>query len=559
MTHPRESALPRRRDVLALLGLGAAAAQGLALGACRTRARTGGSSVSAREVAALLPRYEPRPALPPDIPGQGSIPDTYLRYPRELPRVNREKPGRGGPPIRTLQPRWGPTPPGLGRNAFLDAVNAELGVRVAPSVQDGAFYGAKLSAVLAARDVPELLVVPSWEVARSPRFSQAVAALFEDLTEPLSGESARAYPGLAAIPTAAWQHAVFDRRLAAVPLPDESPLPWALFYRRDLAHAAGVAAPRSIDELYAFGKALTAPGRGVWAFGNVYMMAQMLFGCPSPDAAGGWRRDIGGGLVHRYELPEYRHAIEFVARLYREGLVHPEVRESPWRNPKPLFNAGRILAYQDGLGAWGGLWREQARRTPGFDMQPVPLFAALGGAPRAWVREAPVCYTFVKKGLGRARVEELLRVLDWCAAPFGSREHELLAHGVEGRHFTRAADGSPVPTALGEREVAEQFLALGGRPRALVATDDLPTFVADYLGYARATLAQREPDLFEGIQLELPPRYVGQLLNMEPRFHDLVVGRRPLSELDALLREFRRYGGDEARAFLERVLADNGR
>lgn len=559
MTESKEDAASARRELLALLVAGAVAALGggVTLAGCSKRPRRGGAASNAEEVAALLPSYRPLPLIPPDIPGEGAIPDGYLRYPRQLSRVIEEKPGRGGPPITTMTPWWGPTPPGLGRSSFLDAINGELGVTVAPSVQDGSTFAAKLSAVLGARDVPDLLCAPTWEIDKIPRFSQAVKALFEDLTPYLKGDASRAYPLLATLPTAAWQYSVWGGRLAAVPYPTDGPFPWALFYRKDLTDQAGVGAPKSIDELYELGKKMTQPSRGVWAFGNIFNMVQMFFKCP--HSVGGWRRKPGGGLEHKYQLPEYRQALDFTARLYREGLVHPDVIASNGADSKQLFNSGKLLLLQDGLGAWRGMQSEQAKVTPGFNMQPVPVFSAVGGEPLSWASESPIFYTFIKKGLGPARVEELLRVLNWCAAPFGSAEHELNAYGVEGKHFTRAEDGSPLATALGQSELAEQFRLLGGRAPALVATADVPTFLPDLLAYSKATIKYREPDPFQGIKLELPASYAKLGVNTEDKINDVVRGRRPLADLDQIVEAWRRGGGDEGREFLERALADNGR
>lgn len=554
----RDTTRPRR-DFLALLTLGAVGTftGGVTLAGCSRRVRSGGAAASAEGVAALLPAYRPLTLVPPDIPGEGPIPDGYLSYPRELVRVIKEKPGRGGPPITTMTPRWGPTPPGLGRNSFLDAINTELGVTVAPSLQDGNTFASKLSAILGARDVPDLLAAPTWTIERIPRFSQAVQALFEDLTPYLKGDAVEGYPLLATLPTAAWQQSVWGGRLAAVPYPTDEPFPWALFYRKDLTDRAGVGAPASIDELYTFGKQMTDARRGVWAFGYVFHMVQMFFKCPG--SSGGWRRKAGGGLEHAYELPEYRQALELTARLHREGMVHPDVIGPSGATSKQLFSSGRIIAMQDGVGAWRGLQAEQARVTPGFDMQPMPIFSAVGGEPLSWVREAPIFYTFVKKGLGRARVEELLRVLDWCAAPFGSQEHELNAHGVEGKHFTRGAGGSPIATELGQRELAEQYRVLGGRAPALVASAEVPSYLPDLLAYSKATIKHREPDLFRGIKLELPASYARLLSNTDDKISDILRGRRPIAELAQIIEEWRRGGGDEGRAFFEKALADNGR
>ncbi|HYJ09707.1 MAG TPA: extracellular solute-binding protein, partial [Polyangiaceae bacterium] len=307
-----------RRDFLTFLGMSAttAAAFGLSSG-CGKRRRSQGAATSAKDVAAVLPRYQPLELVKPDIAGDGAMPNGYLRYPRELVRAITKKPSSGGQPIRTMTAAWGPTPPGLGRNSYLDAVNAELGVAINPNVQDGNTFADKLSAILAARDIPELLSSPQWEIDKIPRFSQAVKALFTDLTEYLKGDAIQAYPMLATLPTAAWQHSVWGGRLAAVPYPTDGPFPWALFYRKDICDRAGVAAPNSLEQLYEFGKRMTDPQRGVWAFGSVFDMVQMFFKCPA--SKGGWRKKASGGLEFKYEIPEYRHALEFTRRLYKEA------------------------------------------------------------------------------------------------------------------------------------------------------------------------------------------------------------------------------------------------
>jgi putative aldouronate transport system substrate-binding protein len=543
-----------------MVGLGAAsvaAGDASLLTGCSKHAGTQGSAASAASVMALMPDYKPIQLVKPDIPGDLTTPSGYFQYPRTLVRAVQRKPGSGGTPIRSMLPFWGPTPPGLGHNTFVDAVNAELGVTVNPSVQDGNVYAGKLSAILAARDIPDILAIPSWEVDKIPRFSQAAKALFADLTEHLKGDAVSAYPMLATLSTNAWQYSVWGGRLAAVPYPTDGPFPYAFFYRKDLTDRAGLAAPTTIDELYAFGKKLTNPDRGIWAFGNVFDMVQMFFKCPG--SKGGWGKSPSGGLVFKYETPEYRQAVEFTARLFRDGLVHPDLVASRGGDAQQLFAAGKMIAWQEGPGVWRNMQSEQSKVTQGFNMQPIPVFSAVGGDPTAWVNDEPVFYTFVKKGLGLERTQEILRVLDWCAAPFGSHEYELNNYGLEGEHFTRAADGSPIPNNLFRKEYASQFWVTGGRVPAVVGTADVPHFVADLLGYYRSTLKFAERNLFQGIKLELPANYAKLSTNTEDKVNDLLRGRRPISDLDTIVSEWRRAGGDEGREFLERALAANGR
>ncbi|MFF3852224.1 extracellular solute-binding protein [Micromonospora sp. NPDC002575] len=542
-----------RRTLLRLAGLGAAATMGGAtLAGCSKEAGSKGSATQADAVRAVLPNYKPAEVLKPDIPGEGPIPDGYLSYPKDLVDAVTEQPGKGGAAIRTMSPWWGPTPPTLGSNSYLAAINTKLGVEINPSLQDGTTFADKLNAMLGARDVPDLLMAPNWEVDKVARFSDAVKALFEDLTDHLKGDAAAKYPYLAALPTGSWEYSVWGGRLAAVPYPTDGPFAWALFHRKDLFDKAGLAAPTSPEELYELAKKATDPARGVWAFGTIFDMVQQFYGCQQT-----WRKKPGGGLEHKFENPAYKAALEFTAKLFKEGLVHPDTVASKGADEKQLFKAGKILMFQDGLGAWQGLQGEQSKVLPSFNMQPLPVFGAAGAQPVIWGSEKPIFFTFVKKGLGADRVDEILRVLNWCAAPFGSREFELREYGVEGKHFTRAADGSPIPTELGRKELGGQYNFC--RVAVKVRSGDTPDYAQQYLDYLKKNIALLEKDLFAGIKLELPANWSKIIQPTDDKIRDILRGRRPVSDLDQVTKEFMASGGEEGRAFHEKALADNGR
>ena len=560
MTDPLAGAAANRRQFLTLIGLGAAAVAGVpGLAACSKQAGSKGTATKADAVQAVLPTRKPLELVKPDIKGAIPIPDGYLKYPSSLVDAVTTKPGTSGKTIKAMAPWWGPTPPGLGKNSYVEAVNAELGIPVDTGLLDGNTYADKLSAVLGARDVPDLLVAPNWEVDKIARFSDAVKALFEDLTDYLKGDAVNAYPMLASLPTGAWEYSVWGGRLAAVPFPNDGlPYSWVLFQRKDLVDAAGLGTPNTIDALYEFGKKATNAGKGVWAFGSIFDMVQQFYG--APGVQNGWRRKADGKLEHKYETPEYRQALEFTAKLFKEGLVHPDTVASKGADEKQLFKSGKILMYQDGGGAWKGMQSEQLKVLPTFNMQPVPVFSAVAGKdPVIWGTEKPVFWTFVKKGLGQERTKELLGVLNWLATPFGGKEWELREYGVEGKHFTRGADGAPAQTDLGRREIGSQYSFLSGRLPAQVQTPDVPNFVQDFLGYANNTIKYLEKEFTAGIKLELPANYSKVLQPTEDKIADILRGRRPLTDLDQVVKEWRTGGGDEGRAFIEKALADSGR
>ena len=148
---------------------------------------------------------------------------------------------------------------------------------------------------------------------------------------------------------------------------------------------------------------------------------------------------------------------------------------------------------------------------------------------------------------------------NYIASPFGTKEWELREYGVEGTHFTRGADGSPAPNELGRREKGSQFDFLVGRLPAVVTTADVPNYVPDLLKYSNENLKYLEKELTAGIKLEMPANAAAVVQPTEDKILDIQHGRRPVSDLDQIVTEWRNGGGDEAREFIEKALADNGR
>ena len=137
---------------------------------------------------------------------------------------------------------------------------------------------------------------------------------------------------------------------------------------------------------------------------------------------------------------------------------------------------------QDGIGAWRGTQSEQAKVTPGFNMQPVPIFSAIGGDPLAWAERAPIFYTFIKKGLGKAArrgaaararlVRGAVRHQEYRAATVRRRGQALHARRGRQPDADRARpQGDRRPVRLPRRS----------RARRVVGTPTCPNFVKDLL------------------------------------------------------------------------------
>ncbi|MEU9830290.1 extracellular solute-binding protein [Streptosporangium sp. NPDC048047] len=553
-----------RRGFLGLVGLSAAmAAGGGLLGACSApsgpRPGSGGATAAAAEkLTSLTPTYAPFPGAQPDIPGIVSdlpgipgIGGGFTTYPASPAPALTAKAGKGGS-YKAMTPLWGPVPPALADNAYFQAANADIGATVEFQIADGTVYADKAIARLASGDLPDLMVIPSWEIEKMADFNQAVDKAFEDLTPYLQGDKVKPYPLLANLPTAAWEWSVWNGKLMAVPFPTE-PFPFALLYRKDLFDKNGWnTAPKNADELYRLGKEINDPKNKRWAFGDIHEMLWTVFRIPQE-----WRYE-GGKLVHKYETPEYEQMLEFMRKLFAEDLIHPSVVSSKGANEKDLIGGGQITVYRDGLGGWKELLQQHRGKNPDFAIDAFPVFAHDGGKPMMYHNNAAGIFTFVKKGTPKEKVEELLSILNWCAAPYGTKEYELSNFGVEGKHFTRDDKNVPQLNDLGRKEVAPTYLFLGGRP-IFVDWVAYPDAVKANMAWQQATFPHVEKTPFDGIRIQKPSKFSGLQVPTEDKFTDIMRGRRPVSDAKKIAAEWRRDGGDEARDFYMKILRDNGR
>jgi putative aldouronate transport system substrate-binding protein len=83
--------------------------------------------------------------------------------------------------------------------------------------------------------------------------------------------------------------------------------------------------------------------------------------------------------------------------------------------------------------------------------------------------------------------------------------------------------------------------------------------VQDALAYSNAMVKFLEKDPWDGLKLEMPARFAAYRVPAEEKFTDVLRGRRPLSDVDALVQEWKANGGEEARALMAKALSEAGR
>ncbi|MFP3986354.1 extracellular solute-binding protein [Streptomyces sp. E11-3] len=551
---PSPSSAPSRRSFLASTAVAAAAVTGGVplLSAC---SGSGGGSkndgtTSGKKLKDLLPTYVASEAVTPDIPSKnGSAVGFTTALPADQLAVSvPKKLGKGGE-VSIMAPLWG-TSPKQG-NPYWTAMDEATGVKVNWRNQDGNTYGQKLGAVLASSSLPDAVVIPGWELAG--KIPGAISNKFADLGPYLSGDKVKEYPNLAAIPTGAWQRAVFGGKLRGLPFPAESTPNIAPFYRADLFDKEGYQPPKTTQEFFDLCKEVNAPKSKVWACGDMSWAAFAFFGV-LPERPHYWKLD-GDKLIHRYETDEYLEALEWSRSLYSAGFVHPDAKAEQG-DIGSLFASGKVWMYNMDISDWYGKTAVQRLDKPEFRMAAMDYFAHDGGDPTLFAGAPSNIWCCVNKKADEKTVREILALANFCAAPYGTKEQRLKAYGVEGKHHT-LKDGLLTKTELGNNQAFATYEYIAA-PAPFRAHPDHPDVVKGMIEWQQRQGAHTREPLFHGMQIQEPNRYTSLNAQFEDLEKDIVRGRKKVSDMQQATSDWKSGGGDKLRDWYRKLLDETG-
>ncbi len=514
----------------------------LAFTACSSG--SGASTDASGEMdAAELPSFMPVDYVEPDFPGVNGSTPGFIHMPGELVTSVPEKPGTGKS-FTLLAPIWQAIPPTQG-NAYFDAISESLGSTLNYQMIAGNDYNERLSTILASPDdVPDWVSIFGWDPP--PRFDQAAQAVFQDLTEFTAGDKIEKYPNLANLPTEAWKYGTFNGRTYGVPVPGER-VNDAVFYRSDIFEEMGIEPPQSSSEFLEAARAVTDPGKQRWAINDPWVAATLMFGVP-----GQWQIGDDGKLTHRYETKEYRQALEFVSQLYAEGLVHPDAVADNSSDAGQRFASGQVAMHYDGIGAWSGL--KGALPDDGkVHMLPLSQLHADGADPIRYPGNPANFFSFFKKTDDPERIEELLRIANFLAAPFGTTEYNLVQNGVEGVHYKLDENGVPETIEKNAAEVARVTTYAVAPPLVNAQVED-PIFVENVSTWMAKETETFADTPFYGQRIVEPPQFATMGRPFTDLEKDIARGRQDISALDPALETWRTSGGNELKAFYQEIL-----
>ncbi|MFG2385811.1 extracellular solute-binding protein [Streptomyces avermitilis] len=558
MTPNSAPAAPSRRSFLASTAVAAAAVAGgmpllAACGGSDSGSREG--TTSGKNAKKLLPAYVAGNVVTPDIPAKNgsAVGFTGKLDLADLKTSVAKKLGKGGK-VTVMSPFWGSPP--KADNAYYQAMNDLIGVDVVWQNQDGNTYEQKLGAVLASSEVPDVVVVPGWNM--TGKIPSAIIGKFADLGPYLSGDAVKKYPNLAAIPTDAWQRSIFGGKLRGLPMPSPYVTSIVPLYRKDIFDKEGYEVPRSADEFTALAKEITNAKAKRWACLDMKWTAFNIFGVFSGEEKSlGWNL-VDGKLVCRIETEEYLEALEWTRKLFAAGYVHPDAKlgKSNAADPGPKFAAGEFLIYNQDISQWWSRTAEQATQNPDFKIWGMDIFGHDGGNPTLWAKNPAGIFAFVNKKASESVIHEVLAAANVTAAPYGTKEYMLTNYGVEGTHYT-VKDGVPTKTDQGNNEVINAYVMIAS-PGATIAHPDFPDVAKGQVEWQQRMGAFTKKSSFYGMQITEPSRYTNLSNDFEQLEDDVVRGRKKISDIQQAVSDWKSKGGDRLRDWYQKILDENG-
>jgi putative aldouronate transport system substrate-binding protein len=447
-------------------------------------------------------------------------------------------------------------PTAVDQNAAWQAVNKDVNANLKMVMAATPDYPAKLATTMAGNDLPDLLyLLASVSVPNIPQF---LSGAYTDVTQHVSGDAIKDYPNLGGLPTLAWKQTVYNNAIYGVPVP--RPYFQVIWYiNQDRLDAIGGKQPANADDFKRILKALTRPQDGQYGIAAPPNNAYGLVSTPQLAmfrVANNWSVDAAGKFSKDLETEEFRAALGFVRELYASGVYHPDSPNYNTTSVKQNFIAGKYAVMATGWFSYQGeFWDPWLRLNPPWHVRTLHPFASDGGKAIWHQYQAYFGMTAIKKASAE-RTKELLRILNYMAAPFGSQEALLLEYGVKDIDFNFDERGSPIPTPQGIADTSVSWRYLTMRPQVLFDPND-----ANFARVAYADEQTMVPVLVADPSLGLYSPTNGAKGNLLTQAYtdalaEIVVGRNPLSGYDQIVNDWRTNGGNQIRSEFERAYAE---
>lgn len=411
-----------RRSLLAAsaVGLGMAG-----LASCSSDKKTTEGAKKSAELK--LPTYKAVEGPKPDLPGdeRGLMP-AYLAVPSQLTQSVKTPPITSGS-VTCLTQTFNTPPPAMKDNPFWQRLNKAMGgeFKATVVVDD---YPSKYATVLASGDLPDLMWLPPNQGI--PNVGPMLESQFTDLTKYLSGDAVLQWPNLAGLKPHAWRTAVVNGKIWGPPVGNTL---YGQVYigNPEIWKQVGGFNATSAEDFLAKCKELTKPGKRYALepfLPNAFHMFGEWFGVPN-----GYRVNKDRTLSASFQTDQYLEALEYAQKVWNAKVFYPDQELAQSEN---LFANGTLTALVASQPADAPKYRTMGAPWVGEVL--MPFGAVKGRKPVYDLGLGSIGFTPFKKTTDEKKIHELLDIMNYLSAPFGTVEFMQKNWGAKGEDYVEA-------------------------------------------------------------------------------------------------------------------------
>jgi putative aldouronate transport system substrate-binding protein len=512
-----------------------------------------------------LPTYVAPKGPAADLAGTDLIPNGFIAYPKSPTQSVATPPGNGGDVTVAGEVFTSLIP--LDQNTLWQqlnkAMNVNLKLNLAP-FSDWAF--GKFQALVAGGDLPDITMIPIGGVI--PDLPGFLEAKIQDLTPFVSGDAIKDYPNLAALPTIGWKGMVYNNKVFAVPIA-QSQFYWGLWGHQEILEANNLTWPKSAQEFRQQMKQLTQPqqnryGIGFevgnrYAFGNTNVGGQLwpaIYGAPNNwgvSSAGKWTKD--------WETDQFKAGIQLARDVFAEGSFDPSTTyttptaDDAFQAAKFIYRFSNALSLNNFDDGAVPVHRIMTTQNPPWKVRLAPpLPAEAGGKPQYNLGIGNFGLIVLRKA-DPERIKLLLNVINYIVAPFGSQEYLTVNYGVKDLDYKFDDNGNPQRTQQG---VANMIAWQGvmGIPTPVLFDPQNKEFAPTMNQSLQALSPGAAQDPTVGLYSAMNQKLGFQIqTQLADGLIDIIAGRRPMTDYDQLVSQWRSSGGDTIRTEFEQAYA----
>jgi putative aldouronate transport system substrate-binding protein len=278
-----------------------------------------------------------------------------------------------------------------------------------------------------------------------------------------------------------------------------------------------------------------------------------MFRVPAEGDGFGFSIQPDGAFINEIETPEFRAALEYMREMWASGALHPDSLTDTSGDIREKFLGGQIGSISNAFILLSFMRTELPKV--------VPTGQVAGLVPPGFDGGTPVTYNIAgyfgqwciptSINADDARVEELLGITNYFAAPFGSEEYTFLNYGLEGVHHTVNDDGSRTLTELGTTEIFS--MSLGGLNVLYDPNRELITYVQSLMAeQTRFGVTDPTFNLYSPTAAAMKGEF--QQMYFDNKIA-IGAGREPMEFLDSWIADWRSRGGDQIKAEFEEAYA----